>query len=109
MTLNRRQFLGYLGAGAALSTLPVLRARAANPHVVVVGGGFGGATCAKYLRRYDSTIDITLIEPSAQYITCPGSNWMLGWSHRTPAACSSPSATRVWRVGRPSWSQPWRA
>ena len=78
MTLNRRQFLGYLGAGAALSTLPVLRARAANPHVVVVGGGFGGATCAKYLRRYDSTIDITLIEPSTQYITCPGSNWVLG-------------------------------
>lgn len=78
MTINRRQFLGYVGASAALSTLPVLRARAAVPHVVVVGGGFGGATCAKYLRRYDSGIDITLVEPNTQYVTCPGSNWVLG-------------------------------
>ncbi len=78
MTINRRQFLGYMGAGAAMTALPVLRARAANPHVVVVGGGFGGATCTKYLRRYDNAINITLIEPNAQYITCPGSNWVLG-------------------------------
>jgi len=78
MTINRRQFLGYMGAGAAMTALPVLRARAANPHVVVVGGGFGGATCTKYLRRYDNAIDITLIEPNAQYITCPASNWVLG-------------------------------
>lgn len=78
MTINRRQFLGYLGAGAAVSALPVARARAAGAHVVVIGGGFGGATCAKYLRRYDSAIDITLIEPNTQYVTCPGSNWVLG-------------------------------
>lgn len=78
MAINRRQFLGYLGAGAALSTLPITRARATAAHVVVIGGGFGGATCAKYLRRYDDAIDITLIEPNAQYVTCPGSNWVLG-------------------------------
>ena len=79
MTLNRRQFIGYLGAGALLAGLPVSRrAYAAGARVVVVGGGFGGATCARYLRRYDADINITLIEPSARYITCPFSNWVLG-------------------------------
>jgi NADPH-dependent 2,4-dienoyl-CoA reductase/sulfur reductase-like enzyme len=41
---------------------------------VVVGGGFGGATCAKYVRRADSTIEVTLVEPRRQFITCPFSN-----------------------------------
>ena len=77
--LSRRQFLGYLGGGVALAGLPVWRgARAAAAKVVVVGGGFGGATCAKYLRRYDADIDITLVEPNLHYVTCPGSNWVLG-------------------------------
>lgn len=78
MTLNRRQFLGYLGAGVALTSLPTLRASAASPQVVIIGGGFGGATCAKYLRRYDNDVGITLVEPNTDYITCPGSNWVLG-------------------------------
>jgi NADPH-dependent 2,4-dienoyl-CoA reductase/sulfur reductase-like enzyme len=42
--------------------------------VVIVGGGFGGATCAKYLRRADPTIEVTLVEPRRQFITCPFSN-----------------------------------
>ncbi len=79
MTVNRRQFLGYLGTGAALAALPVWRgAHAAPARIVVVGGGFGGATCAKYLRRYDAEIGITLVEASPQYVTCPASNWVLG-------------------------------
>ncbi|MDV3239823.1 MAG: NAD(P)/FAD-dependent oxidoreductase [Gammaproteobacteria bacterium] len=79
MTVNRRRFLGYLGTGAMLAALPPWHgARAAPARVVVVGGGFGGATCAKYLRRYDAEIDITLVEASPQYVTCPGSNWVLG-------------------------------
>lgn len=44
--------------------------------MVVVGGGFGGATAAKTLRLLDATIRVTLIEPKARYITCPGSNWL---------------------------------
>jgi len=83
VTLNRRQFLGYLGGSVALAGLPVWRgARAASAKVVVVGGGFGGATCAKYLRRYDPDVDITLVEPSPHYVTCPGSNWVLGGLRR---------------------------
>lgn len=45
--------------------------------VVVVGGGFGGATCAKYLRRAEPRIEVTLIEPQRQFVTCPFSNAVL--------------------------------
>lgn len=45
--------------------------------VVVIGGGFGGSTVAKYIKRYDSSVDVTLIEPKKTYMTCPGSNWYL--------------------------------
>jgi sulfide dehydrogenase [flavocytochrome c] flavoprotein subunit len=48
--------------------------------VVIVGGGFGGATCAKYIRRFNSNIEVTLIERDAKFITCPFSNTVLvGW------------------------------
>jgi sulfide dehydrogenase [flavocytochrome c] flavoprotein chain len=71
---TRRQFLGFIGglpivAGVACQAWAQTHAR-----VVVVGGGFGGATCAKYIRRADSTIEVTLVEPRRQFITCPFSN-----------------------------------
>lgn len=55
------------------------QANSANgkPRVVVIGGGFGGATAAKYLKRFDSSIDVTLVEKKETYMTCPGSNWYL--------------------------------
>jgi len=46
--------------------------------IVIVGGGFGGATCAKYLNRFDPGLSITLVEPSQRFITCPFSNAVLG-------------------------------
>jgi NADPH-dependent 2,4-dienoyl-CoA reductase/sulfur reductase-like enzyme len=42
--------------------------------VVVVGGGFAGVTAARYLKRWASGVDITVIEPSAKFVTCPMSN-----------------------------------
>ena len=45
--------------------------------MVVVGGGFGGATCAKYLRRADPTLEVTLVTPQRQFVTCPFSNAVL--------------------------------
>jgi sulfide dehydrogenase [flavocytochrome c] flavoprotein subunit len=45
--------------------------------VVVVGGGFGGATCAKYIRHADPAIEVTLVEPHRQFVTCPFSNAVL--------------------------------
>ena len=48
--------------------------------VVVVGGGFAGAACALALRRIDAAIDITLVDPEADYVSCPMSNAALvGW------------------------------
>ena len=52
-------------------------AMAGKPRVVVIGGGFGGATAAKYLKRFDNNIDVTLVEKKETYMTCPGSNWYL--------------------------------
>jgi len=49
--------------------------------VVVVGGGYGGATAAKYLRMWsDGSLDVTLVEPSAAFVSCPLSNLVLGGS-----------------------------
>ncbi|KPV40686.1 hypothetical protein AN478_05895 [Thiohalorhabdus denitrificans] len=53
-------------------------ARSASKRVVVVGGGAGGATCAKYLRKYDPSIHVTLVERDPRYYTCFGGNWYLG-------------------------------
>lgn len=88
--ISRRDFVKLMGAGGALSvfgltgceTAPSKSAGTtpakAAPRVVVIGGGFGGATCAKYLRLYDSGVDVTLVEQNTSYVTCPGSNWVLG-------------------------------
>jgi len=72
---NRRQFLKLLGLGAgALALSNPLRAATANAHVVVVGGGFAGATAAKYLKHWAPGLQVTLIEPNAQYHSCILSN-----------------------------------
>ncbi len=77
---SRRKFVKLLGGtGALLSASSLLTGcgKAASARIVIVGGGFGGSTCAKYLRRFDSSLDITLIEPSSRFITCPFSNMVI--------------------------------
>lgn len=80
--ITRREFLKFTGAGALALGAGGGLARAqltpAGPHVVVVGGGFGGATVARYLRLDHPDIRVTLIEPSKQFVTCPFSNLVLG-------------------------------
>ncbi len=78
MTLNRRVFLGAAGVVAAGLSAPMVLAQG-KPRVVVVGGGAGGATAARYIAK-DSKgeIDVTLIEPSRTYYTCFFSNLYLG-------------------------------
>jgi sulfide dehydrogenase [flavocytochrome c] flavoprotein subunit len=72
--LRRRQFLGLAG-GLMFSGMLARRNWAQTPaRVVVIGGGFGGATCAKYLRRADSQVEVTLVTPHRQFVTCPFSN-----------------------------------
>src|SRR5262249_52121472 len=56
---SRRQFLKAAAAGAALLPLPAI-AQGAGGRVVVVGGGFGGASCAHFIKRIDPRITVTL-------------------------------------------------
>jgi sulfide dehydrogenase [flavocytochrome c] flavoprotein subunit len=80
MTLNRRTFLGTATLAAASLASPMVRAAShGRPKVVVIGGGAGGATAARYIAQ-DSKgeIDVTLIEPTRTYYTCFFSNLYLG-------------------------------
>lgn len=79
--MQRRRFLQAgvgvsVGASAAAGWLP---ARAARPaRVVVIGGGFGGATAVKYLRQWSQQrIEVTLVEPCSHFVSCPLSNLVL--------------------------------
>lgn len=79
---TRRQFLGALGATAGGLWLWPLTGRAMGGRspgrVVIVGGGFGGATCARYVKRFAPNMDVTLVERDQRYVTCPFSNTVLG-------------------------------
>jgi len=82
--ITRRTFLRMATTASALSLVgcaaaPTKTAKA-NARVVVVGGGYGGATTAKYLKLFDPSLDVTLIEKRKTYLSCPGSNEVLaGW------------------------------
>ena len=73
--MKRRDFLKLAGAvslaGCASTSAP------SKARVVVVGGGFGGATAAKYIRLWDPSIDVVLVEREAQFTSCPISNLVL--------------------------------
>jgi len=73
---DRRTFLKALAAAPVASILTVPRAHASTPkaRVLVVGGGYGGATVAKYLRLMDPGIAVTLVERETLYTSCPLSN-----------------------------------
>lgn len=86
--INRRDLLKLTGL-AGVSTLLGGKAFAMSSkvdesavkgkaHVVVIGGGFGGATAAKYIKVFDKDISVTLVEPSTKYYTCPFSNAVIG-------------------------------
>ncbi len=85
-------------AGCASDTGAMLSSTAggavpAKTRVLVVGGGYGGATAAKYLRLFSGQkIDVTLVEPSDAFVSCPISNLVLGGS-KTLADVTTPYAT----------------
>lgn len=76
--LSRRQFLKTSGLGvAALGAMQVPVFGQARRRVIVIGGGWGGATAAKYLRLTEPAIEVTLLEPNKEFISCPFSNLVL--------------------------------
>ncbi|MDG1505191.1 MAG: FAD/NAD(P)-binding oxidoreductase, partial [Planktomarina sp.] len=80
MKLNRRLFMGSGAAAASALAAPMAFAGGhGKPRVVVVGGGAGGATAARYIAKDSKgAVDVTLIEPSRMYYTCFFSNLYLG-------------------------------
>ncbi len=80
----RRQFVKTVGAGSVIASAGWLSGCATTggtngPKVVVVGGGFGGATAAKYVRMWsDYSINVTLVEPNVSFVSCPMSNLVVG-------------------------------
>ena len=73
--LSRRRFLHLGGIGtAALAGSQIPAFGQARRRVVVIGGGWGGATAAKYIRLTDPAIEVTLLEPNKEFISCPFSN-----------------------------------
>lgn len=80
MTFSRREFIRLLSASAAMAgsmgCASVTESKAAG-RVVVIGGGFAGATAAKYIRMWGPDIQVTLIEREPEFISCPLSNRVL--------------------------------
>jgi len=81
---KRRDFIKVTGAASALLLSNAAFSRASKPplgRVVVVGGGYAGATVAKYLRLWSlGNIEVIVVEPNAQFVSCPLSNLVLGGS-----------------------------
>lgn len=89
MHTNRREFIKLAGLGAALglavgSLSAFARGRVPGMgRVVVIGGGYAGATAAKYLRMWSKgAIEVVVVEPNQQFVSCPLSNLVLGGSKR---------------------------
>jgi sulfide dehydrogenase [flavocytochrome c] flavoprotein subunit len=88
--MKRRAFLqgsaalSLLGLGACATPVP------SKARVLVVGGGYGGATTAKYVRLLSGyQIDVVLVEPNEAFVSCPISNLVLGGS-KTMADITTP-------------------
>ena len=73
--MKRRDLLKLAAAASVVGCATPTPSKA---RVVVVGGGYGGATAAKYIRLWDPSIDVVLVERDASFVSCPISNLVLG-------------------------------
>lgn len=86
MTMQRRDFLKLVGAGAGIGAASMMTGCAGTGlsettggrRVVVIGGGYGGTIAAKYVRMMDKTIEVVLVERNDHFVSCPFSNLYLG-------------------------------
>ena len=75
LAIGGAQALALQSLWAAAASLP------AKTQVIVIGGGYGGATAAKYVRMFSNyKINVVLIEPNTSFISCPMSNLVIGGS-----------------------------
>jgi sulfide dehydrogenase [flavocytochrome c] flavoprotein subunit len=102
MRRSRRDFLRAASASVAAAALGGCASLpAAGPKVVVVGGGFGGATAAKYIRKWsEGRIGVTLIERGGAFVSCPLSNLVLGGSRQIAELTMPYDGLDKWGVRR---------
>jgi NADH dehydrogenase FAD-containing subunit len=75
---SRRNFMKFVGASSLFAVTPSMANDTTIPHIVVVGGGFSGATCAKYLKMWGgSSVNVTIIEANPTYVSPILSNLVL--------------------------------
>jgi sulfide dehydrogenase [flavocytochrome c] flavoprotein subunit len=72
--MTRRNVVRGIAAAAASFAFPCRSNAQSAARIVVIGGGFGGASCARALRRIDAKLQVTLIEPNRIFTACPFSN-----------------------------------
>jgi NADPH-dependent 2,4-dienoyl-CoA reductase/sulfur reductase-like enzyme len=75
--MKRREFLTYAGAASLAGLAGCATPVPSKARVVVIGGGFGGATAAKYVKLWSPQLDVVLIERESQFVSCPISNLVL--------------------------------
>ena len=81
--ISRREFMKWTAAGAGATAVAGCATIGGSAgQVVVVGGGYGGATAAKFIKLWAPDIDVTLVEPNQYFISCPISNLVLGGNAR---------------------------
>ena len=81
MTISRREFIKWVSATAGAAAVGGCATTGGTAgRVVVIGGGYGGATAAKYVRMWAPDIAVTVVERGGEFISCPISNLVLGGS-----------------------------
>ena len=83
--VTRRNVIRSIAASAASLSLPRPSRAQTAARIVVIGGGFGGASCARAQRRIDPKLQVTLIEPNQTFTACPFSNEVIAGLRELPA------------------------
>ncbi len=83
--MTRRDVARGIAASAAASALPCPSFAQGAARIVVIGGGFGGASCARALRQLDAKLQVSLIEPNQTFTACPFSNEVIAGMRELPA------------------------
>jgi sulfite dehydrogenase len=81
---KRRDFIKFLAASGALAGCAAVPETPKKPigRVIVIGGGYGGATAAKYIRMWSPNIEVFMIDRGTEFVSCPLSNLVLGGSKK---------------------------
>ncbi len=83
--MTRRDVACGIAASAAVAGLPAPALAQNAARIVVIGGGFGGASCARALRKLDPKLQVSLIEPNQTFTACPFSNEVIAGMRELPA------------------------